>query len=96
MTHLQGHSRAELGGHPAGSPHDARALLTHRETHKIQEGAGDHWVIPERGLTWGLCGGLAALWTVLAHLRRPWHAFQVEKLLSASERDGPIAVITAN
>ena len=84
MTHLQGHSPAELGGHPAGSPRDACALLTHQETHEIQEGSGDHWVIPERGPTWGLCGGLAALWTVLAHLRRPCHAFQVEKLLPAS------------
>ena len=84
VTHLQGHSPAELGGHPAGSPRDACALLTHQETHEIQEGSGDHWVIPERGPTWGLCGGLAALWTVLAHLRRPCHAFQVEKLLPAS------------
>lgn len=31
----------------------------------------------------GVSGGLAALRTELAHLRRPCHAFQVQKLLSA-------------
>lgn len=55
---------------------------TGRPTKSRREGAGDHWVIPEHGPR-GVSGGLAALRTELAHLRRPCHAFQVQKLLSA-------------
>lgn len=68
-------------------PHDACGLLTHWETHKIQEGAGDHWVIPEHGPDVGSLEDSQPSGQSWPISDAPCHAFQAET--AVSRRDGP-------